>query len=211
MSVRTVSPARCRWPIPKRQATGSTTVDRMFGEMAVSMYVYQPLGPRWIHAHGRDGAWPRRSPPNTWSTSTTPTAQRPGSRGRPSLEPSSAPPSWIGRRTGSTATCSGSISSSTPSRSPTAKPPLGAIYFDRSGRLWIEGPRPQATSRGRPMSMRETRWSRAIAGRAGPRPGDVPWGERVAALRHHHRLAGRPAGGEGCGFGRLGRRSGVTR
>ena len=30
---------------PERQATGSTTVDRTFGEMAVSMFVYQPLGP----------------------------------------------------------------------------------------------------------------------------------------------------------------------
>ena len=42
---------------PDRQATGSTTVERMFGETPWIFFVYQPFGPRWIHAHAPGGAW----------------------------------------------------------------------------------------------------------------------------------------------------------
>ena len=42
---------------PERQATGSATVERMFGETPATFFVHQPFGPRWIHAHGPGGAW----------------------------------------------------------------------------------------------------------------------------------------------------------
>ncbi len=123
---------------PERQATGSTTVDRMLGEMAVTMFVRQPFGPLWIHAHGRGG---------TWAEAVTSdyvvnlhhadgTASRIEGPPLPGAELSPDEHAWA----------QSSIDRDVqrldlerhPFGIPDRKPPLSAIYFDRSGRLWIE-------------------------------------------------------------------------
>ena len=42
---------------PEKQATGSTTVERMIGDTPVMFFVYQPFGPLWVHAHSPGGTW----------------------------------------------------------------------------------------------------------------------------------------------------------
>jgi hypothetical protein len=123
---------------PERQATGSTTVDRMFGEMAVTMYVYQPLGPRWIHAHGRSGNWTEAVTSDYVVNlhHADGTASRIEGPPLPGAEVSPDEHAWA----------QSSIDRDLqrldleqhPFAIPDRKPPISAIYFDRSGRLWIE-------------------------------------------------------------------------
>ena len=42
---------------PDRQASGSTTIQRQMDDTPVTLYVYQPFGPFWLHGHGPGGAW----------------------------------------------------------------------------------------------------------------------------------------------------------
>ncbi len=160
---------------PERQATGSTTVDRMLGEMAVTMFVYQPLGPVWIHAHGRGG---------TWAEAVTSdyvvnlhhadgTASRIEGPPLPGPELSSAEQDWAQDRLDRD--LQRLDLGQHPFGIPDRKPPLGAIYFDRSGRLWIE----KTGAAGNHLREADVYEGDALVARyrwpVGVRPGSVPW------------------------------------
>ena len=42
---------------PERQHVSQATVPRMFGNFQGTVYLHQPFGPRWVHAHAPGGAW----------------------------------------------------------------------------------------------------------------------------------------------------------
>ncbi|MYH48786.1 MAG: hypothetical protein F4151_04475 [Gammaproteobacteria bacterium] len=123
---------------PERQATGSTTAERVIGESLVTFYVRQPFGPQWIHAHGPSGVWAEavtseysvtlQHPDGTVSHVEGP--QLTGPRLGPSeRERARATIARDLRRLGLR---------NHPSGVPDRKPPLADIFFDRSGRLWVE-------------------------------------------------------------------------
>ena len=160
---------------PERQGTGSTTVERMFGETPVILYVRQPFGPLWIHAHGADGAWAEavtseysvtvHHPDGTVSRVEGP--RLPG----PALSPSERQwaQDWIDRD------LLRLDIRSHPFEIPDRKPPLAGIFFDRSGRLWVE----RTSAAGEEMREADVyegttlvaryRWPRRV------RAGIVPW------------------------------------
>ena len=123
---------------PERQATGSTTVERAFGDSRVTLFVYQPSGPRWIHAHGLAGVWGEavtseyavalHHPDGTVSRIEGPGLPGPllsateRERAQASIERER-------ERAGL---------QSHPFGVPDRKPPIAGIFFDRSGRLWVE-------------------------------------------------------------------------
>ena len=160
---------------PERQPAGSTTVQRQFGDMSATVFVYQPYGPRWLHAHGPGGAWAEVL------TSEYVVAYHHADGGESRIEgPSLQGPSlsteereyaqdWIDRD------LQRLDLRNHPFDIPGRKPPLAAVYFDRSGRLWVEKARAQGDE------MREAdvyegstlvaryRWPRRVD------PGTVPW------------------------------------
>ena len=160
---------------PERQATGSTTVDRMLGEMAVTMYVRQPFGPLWIHAHGRGGAWAEAVTSDYVVNlhHADGTASRIEGPPLPGAELSPDERDWaqdlLDRDVQRLDL------DKHPFAIPDRKPPLSAIYFDRSGRLWIEKTgaagndlREAGVYEGDTLVARY-RWPRRV------RPGSVPW------------------------------------
>lgn len=160
---------------PERQATGSTTVGRTFGEMAVTMFVYQPLGPRWIHAHGRGGAWAEAVTSEYvvnlhHADGTASRIEGPPLAGAElSAAEQDWAQDWIDRD------LQRLDLDQHPFTIPDRKPPVGAIYFDRSGRLWIERTA-AAGNQSREADVYEGdtlvaryRWPRRVG------PGDVPW------------------------------------
>ena len=160
---------------PARQATGSTTVDRTFGEMAVTMYVYQPLGPTWIHAHGRGGSW-AEAVTSEYVVNlhhADGTASRIEGPALPGAELSPDEQDWAQDRIDRD--LQRLDLDQHPFPIPDRKPPLGAIYFDQSGRLWVEKTgaagnqlREADVYEGNTLVARY-RWPRRV------RPGDVPW------------------------------------
>ena len=160
---------------PDRQATGSTTVERQFRDNAVFMYVYQPLGPRWRHAHGPGGAWAEvvsseYAVAYHHADGAESRIEGPSLRG-PSLtaEEREYAQDWIDRDRQRLDL------GDHPFDIPDRKPPLAAIYFDQTGRLWVEKTRTQGDE------MREAdvyegstlvaryRWPSRV------NPGSVPW------------------------------------
>ena len=165
---------------PERQATGSTTVDRMLGEMAVTMFVYQPLGPRWIHAHGRGGIWAEA----VTSDYVVNLHHADGTASRIEGPPLPGPEVSADEQDWAQASIDRDLQrldlGQHPFGIPDRKPPLSAIYFDRSGRLWIEKTgaagnelREADVYEGDALVARY-RWPRRV------RPGSVPWASESA-------------------------------
>ena len=122
----------------ERQAAGSTTVERMFGELTMTVPLYQPSGPRWIHAHGPGGVWAEAVTSDYAVTlhhadGTVFRIEGPALPGPP-LSPAE-------RERAQASIDRGLIRAdlrSHPFGIPDRKPPLADIFFDRSGRLWVE-------------------------------------------------------------------------
>ena len=160
---------------PERQATGSTTVDRMLGEMAVTMFVRQPFGPLWIHAHGRGGSWAEA----VTSDYVVNLHHADGAEYRiegpplPGPELSSAEQDWAQDRLDRD--LQRLDLGQHPFGIPDRKPPLSAIYFDRSGRLWIE----KTGAAGNDLREADVYEGDALVARyrwpVRVRPGSVPW------------------------------------
>ena len=160
---------------PEKYATGSTTVERMFGDTPITFFVHQQFGPRWVHAHGPDGMWAeaitseysvtRHHADGTVSRIEGP--QLPG----PLLSPS--------EHDRAQASIDRELQRfdlrNHPFDIPDRKPLLAGIFFDRSGRLWVE------KTGAEEEEMREAdvyagsalvaryRWPRRVS------VGDVPW------------------------------------
>ncbi len=160
---------------PEKSATGSTTVERMFGESRVTFFVYQQFGPRWVHAHAPGGAWAEavtsaysvtlHHPDGTASFIEGP--RLPG----PRLGPS--------ERERAQATVDRELERldlrSHPFGIPDRKPPLASLFFDRSGRLWVE----KSSAEGEEMREADVYVGPALVARyRWPRRvdvGSVPW------------------------------------
>ena len=123
---------------PETFATGSTTVERMFGDTPVAFYVYQPFGPRWIHAHSPGGAWAEAV-----TSEYSVTLHHPdGTVSRVEEPQLLGPPLGPSEREGAQAAIDRDLQRfdlrDHPFGIPDRKPPLAGIFFDRSGRLWVE-------------------------------------------------------------------------
>ncbi len=160
---------------PETQSAGRTTVQRQLDDTPVVLYVYQPFGPTWLHAHGPGGGWA------TTLTSEYSVAHHRPDGGESRIE-GSAPPrvvlspeerewaeDWIARD------LQRLDLSDHPFGVPDHKPPLAAIYFDQTGRLWVEKARAQGDElreadvyEGSTLVARY-RWPGRV------NPGSVPW------------------------------------
>ena len=160
---------------PERQSAGSTTVQRQLDDTPIVLYVYQPFGPRWLHAHGPGGAWAE-----TLTSEYSVAYHHPD--GRVSRIEGSVPPplvltaeerewaeGWIARD------LQRLDLDDHPFDIPDHKPPLAAIYFDQTGRLWVEKARAQGDELREadvyegPTLVARYRWPSRVD------PGSVPW------------------------------------
>ncbi len=121
----------------ERQATGRTTVIREVSGFQAQIYVYQPLGPRWTHAHAANGAWAEAVTSeylvNLHQSDGT-ALQIAGAAGDgPELTASEREwaQSWIDRD------LERLDRASHPFGIPERKPPLSGLFFDNAGRLWV--------------------------------------------------------------------------
>ena len=123
---------------PERQHVSQATVPRMIGNFQAIVYLNQPFGPMWVHAHAPGGAWAEaitseysinyHHPDGTVSRIEGPAFQG------PALSPE--------ERTSAQAGIDREIEradiANHPFEIPDHKPPLDGMFFDRGGRLWIE-------------------------------------------------------------------------
>ena len=110
----------------------------MIGDPPATFFVHQPFGPRWVHAHGPGGAWAEavtseysvtlHHPDGT--VSRVEAAQLLGPRLSPSEHEWAQ--AYIDRD------FQRFDLRDHPFGIPDRKPPLADIFFDRSGRLWVE-------------------------------------------------------------------------
>ena len=160
---------------PEKYAMGSTTVERMIGDTPVGFFVYQPFGPLWLHAHSPGGAWAEAVTSEYSVTLHHPDRTVTGVEGPqvpgPPLSPSELEwaQAWIDRD------LQRFDLRNHPFEIPDRKPPLADIFFDRSGRLWVE----KTGAEGEEMREADVyagsalvaryRWPRRVS------VGDVPW------------------------------------
>ena len=123
---------------PERQHISQATVPRMFGNFQGIVYLNQPYGPMWVHAHAPGGAWAEaitseysinyHDPDGTVSLIEGPLFQGPAL----SPEERTSAQTQIDRE------LQRADIADHPFEIPDHKPPLGGMFFDRGGRLWIE-------------------------------------------------------------------------
>ena len=160
---------------PERQAAGRTTVQRQLGDTPVTLFVYQPFGPLWLHAHGPQRVWAEAltSDYSVVYHHTDGVVSRiegpPPRKLALSAEERKYAEDWIARD------LQRLDLDEHPFDVPDSKPPLAAIYFDRTGRLWVEKARAQGAEmrqadvyEGSTLVARY-RWSSRVS------PGSVPW------------------------------------
>ena len=127
---------------PERQSSGQTTVQRtieMAGrQVTTTLYLHQPLGPDWIHAHAGDGRWAEAVTSEYSITyhmpdGTVSSIEGPAFQG-PTLSPDERAwaQDWIDSQ------LERADLAEHPFGIPERKPPLASMFFDRDGRLWVE-------------------------------------------------------------------------
>ena len=123
---------------PERQTTGLGRVSRMLGDSPVTFFLFQVYGPTWMQAHGPGGVWAEGISAE-YSINfhhADGTASR--IEGPPLMGPALAPNErqWAEDRIDSDIERFGLDEH--PFGVPERKPPLAGLFFDRSGRLWVE-------------------------------------------------------------------------
>ena len=123
---------------PERQHVSQATVPRMFGNFQGIVYLNQPFGPMWVHAHAPGGAWAEaitseysinyHHPDGTVSRIEGPVFQG----------PALSPEERTGAQTQIDRELQRADITDHPFGIPDHKPPLARMFFDRDGRLWIE-------------------------------------------------------------------------
>ena len=123
---------------PERQHISQATVPRMFGNFQGIVYLNQPYGPTWVHAHAPGGAWAEaitseysinyHHPDGTVSRIEGPVFQG----------PALSPEERTGAQTQIDRELQRADITDHPFGIPDHKPPLAGMFFDRDGRLWIE-------------------------------------------------------------------------
>ena len=123
---------------PDRQATGLAMGSRMLGDNPVTFFLYQAYGPTWMQAHGPGGVWAEgiSSELSIAFHHADGTVSR--IEGPPLVGPELAPKEreWAEARIDSDIERFGLDEH--PFGVPERKPPLAGIFFDSSGRLWVE-------------------------------------------------------------------------
>lgn len=159
----------------EKQATGSATVEAMFGDTPVQLFVYQPFGPRYVHSHGPGGVWAEVATSEYSVTLHNPD----GTVSRIEGPPLPGPPLSRSERERAQATIDRDLQRTGtrdhPFGIPDRKPPVAGIFFDRTGRLWVE----KTAAEGDEMQEADVyagtelvaryRWPRRV------RTGTVPW------------------------------------
>lgn len=122
----------------ERQSASQATVPFSRAGISGHMYLHQPFGPQWIHAHANGGAWAEmvtgeysinyHHPDGTVSV-----IEGPAFQGPPLTENNRTwAQEWIDRQ------IERADIDKHPFDIPDRKPPLSRMFFDRAGRLWIE-------------------------------------------------------------------------
>ena len=158
-----------------RLVAGTTTIQRQIDDADVTLYVYQPFGPLWLHAHGPGGAWAEAlsseySVAYHHEDGSVFQIEGPLLGGLVlSAEERKWAQDWLDRDRERLDV------DDHPFGIPDRKPPLVAMYFDQTGRLWVE----KAVAYGAEMREADVyeratlvaryRWPRRV------RPGSVPW------------------------------------
>ena len=123
---------------PERQHVSQATVPRMFGNFQGTVYLHQPFGPRWMHAHAPGGAW-AEAVTSVYSINyhhpdgTVSRLEGPAFQG-----PALSPEERTRAQAGIDRELQRADIASHPFEIPDHKPPLDGMFFDRGGRLWIE-------------------------------------------------------------------------
>lgn len=167
---------------PERQAAGRTTVQRQLADTPVTLFVYQPFGPLWLHAHGPHGAWAEAL------TSDYSVVHHHADGGMSRIEGPQPKGSALSpeERKYAEDRIARDLQrldlDDHPFDIPDSKPPLGAIYFDRAGRLWVE----KARAHGAEMREADVYEGAALVARyrwpSRVDPGSVPWTGESAML-----------------------------
>ncbi|WP_420449195.1 6-bladed beta-propeller [Candidatus Palauibacter sp.] len=121
----------------EEQATGFSPVDIRIGDQAASFYLYQPLGPRWIHGHGPGGWWA-----TAVSSAYTVTLHHPDGSTSLVQAPLQGPKLSPDERRRAQARIDQEKERfdlrEHPWGIPDRKPVLEELFFDRAGRMWVE-------------------------------------------------------------------------
>jgi len=123
---------------PARQATGLARVSRMFGDSPVTFFLFQVYGPTWMQAHGPGGVWAEGISAEYSINFHHADGTVSWIEGAPLVGPELAPSErqWAEDRIDSDIERFGLDEH--PFGVPERKPPLAGLFFDRSGRLWVE-------------------------------------------------------------------------
>lgn len=160
---------------PEKYGMGSTTVERMIGDTPVGFFVYQPFGPLWLHAHSPSGAWAEAVTSEYSVTLHHPDGTVSRVEGPQALGPPLSPSDLEWAQASIDRDLQRFDLRNHPFEIPDRKPPLADIFFDRSGRLWVEKTgtdgdemREADVYAGSALVARY-RWPRRVS------VGDVPW------------------------------------
>ena len=121
----------------ERQSVSQATVPYTRGEYSGLMYLHQPFGPRWIHAHANGGTW-AEAVTSDYSINlhhpdgTVSVIEGPALLGPPLNDDER---DWAQGRMDRETDRAGIDNH--PFSIPDRKPPLDDMFFDRAGRLWV--------------------------------------------------------------------------
>ena len=123
---------------PDRQTTGLARVTRMFEDSPVTFFLLQVYGPVWMQSHGPGGVWAEGISAEYSINLHHADGTVSRIEGPPLLGPELAPyeREWAEARIDSDLERFGLDEH--PFGVPERKPPLSRLFFDRSGRLWVE-------------------------------------------------------------------------
>ena len=121
-----------------RQYVAQTTVRRTIGEFQAIVYLHQPFGPTWVHAHTPGGAWAEAITSEYSINYHHPDGAVSRIEGPVFQGPALSPEERTGAQTQIDRELQRADITDHPFGIPDHKPPLGRMFFDRGGRLWIE-------------------------------------------------------------------------
>ncbi|WP_419164092.1 hypothetical protein [Candidatus Palauibacter sp.] len=165
---------------PEAAAQGHRTVAIEFNGFRGELYLYQPFGPLWQHAHGPGGAWASAAS----STYAVELHGADGSAmqitGAPGAGPPLSPEEQEDARGRLERDMERGNLDEPAFEIPETKAPLADLFFDQAGRLWIE----KSASDGEGMVEADVYEGTTLVARyrwpSRVNPGSVPWATETA-------------------------------